>query len=82
MIPLGALILFGVGYASVATMSAGLIATAIFAVRAIFFGGPWEYVAYGITIFVLQVWALRPNIKRLMEGTERMIGWRARRNDG
>ncbi|MEK7311478.1 MAG: glycerol-3-phosphate acyltransferase [Chloroflexota bacterium] len=81
MIPLGALILFGVGYASVATMSAGLIATAIFAVRAIFFGGPWEYVAYGITIFVLQVWALRPNIKRLMEGTERMIGWRARRRE-
>ncbi|MBM4422475.1 MAG: glycerol-3-phosphate acyltransferase [Chloroflexi bacterium] len=81
IVPVGALILFGVGYASVATLSAGLIATVIFAVRAIYFGGPWEYVAYGIIIFVLQVWALRPNIQRLMNGTERLIGWRAKRRE-
>ena len=25
------------------------------------------------------IWALRPNIKRLLEGNERLVGWRARR---
>jgi hypothetical protein len=27
----------------------------------------------------LLAWSLRPNIKRLIEGKERLIGWRARR---
>lgn len=82
IVPLGAATLFGIGYASVATLSAGLIATGVFLVRAIFFDSPWEYVAYGILIFILQVWALRPNIRRLMDGTERRIGlpvWLAKR---
>lgn len=79
VVPLGVLILFGVGYASLATMAAGLITTIIFVVRAMYFGGPWEYVAYGGLVFLLQVWALRPNIRRLMNGTERLVGWRAKR---
>ncbi|MBI3242741.1 MAG: glycerol-3-phosphate acyltransferase [Chloroflexi bacterium] len=81
IVPVGAVVLFGIGYASVATMSAGLIATGIFLVRAMFFGSPWEYVAYGVLIFILQVWALRPNIRRLLDGTERMVGWRAKRRE-
>lgn len=81
ILPAGAAILFGIGYASVATLSVGLLATAVFAVRAAYFGGPWEYVAYGVLVFILQVWSLRPNIQRLMNGTERMIGWRAKRRE-
>ncbi|MBI5828526.1 MAG: glycerol-3-phosphate acyltransferase, partial [Chloroflexi bacterium] len=81
ILPLGAVVLFGIGYASVATMSVGLVATLVFAVRAAYFGAPWEYVLFGLLTFVLQVWALRPNITRLMNGTERMIGWRAKRRE-
>lgn len=28
------------------------------------------------------VWALRPNIRRLLDGTERGVGWRARKTKG
>ncbi len=77
--PLGALILFGIGYASVATMSMGLLSTIIFAVRAYLGLSPWWYAAYGLMAEVLLVWALRPNIRRLRNGTERVVGWRAKR---
>jgi glycerol-3-phosphate acyltransferase PlsY len=79
IVPLAALILFGIGYASVATISVALIAAVIFAVRAALDQSPWQYVAYGLLAEILLVWALRPNIRRLIEGKERMIGWRARR---
>ena len=79
IVPLAALILFGVGYASVATMSAALIASAVFAVKAALNGSPWQYVAYGLLAEILLIWALRPNIRRLIEGKERLVGWRARR---
>ncbi len=79
LIPFGALLLFGVGYASVATMSIGVVSLVIFALRAAFYGSPWAYVWYGILAEILILWALRPNIKRLMNGTERLVGWRAKR---
>ena len=40
---------------------------------------PWEYVVYGILAEILLAWSLRPNIKRLLNGTERLIGRRAER---
>jgi acyl phosphate:glycerol-3-phosphate acyltransferase len=76
--PIGLLIFFGVGYASVTTMSAALIATIIFAVGAWMGVFPWQYVLYGVLAEALLVWALRPNIKRLIEGKERLHGWRAK----
>ncbi len=79
--PLGLLIFFGVGYASVTTMSVALIAAIIFAVRAWMGLSPWQYVLYGILAEGLLVWALRPNIRRLMNGTERLHGWRAKRRE-
>ena len=76
--PVGLFVFFAVGYASVTTMSVALIATAIFAIRAWLLGTPWEYIFYGIFAEVLLVWALRPNIKRLLAGEERLHGWRAK----
>lgn len=78
ILPIAALIYYFVGYASVTTLSVALMATIIFAVRAIFFHSPWEYVIYGVLSEILLVWALLPNIKRLMDGTERLHGWRAK----
>ncbi|MBN2385666.1 MAG: glycerol-3-phosphate acyltransferase [Anaerolineales bacterium] len=83
MFPLGFLIWFIGGYASVTTMSVPLMGVIIFTVRALLGQSPWEYVLYGVLAEILLVWALRPNIKRLREGTERLHGlrawWRKRR---
>ena len=74
--PVGFLIFFGIGYASVTTMSVALIATVIFAVRAWMGLSPWQYILYGVFAEILLIWALRPNIKRLLAGEERLHGWR------
>ena len=79
IIPAATAILFGIGYASVATMSIPILASLIFAYRAWIGASPWVYVLYGLLAEVILVWALRPNIKRLWEGNERLVGWRARR---
>ncbi len=79
LLPLGALILFLGGYASVATMSVGALATLLFLVRALLGLGPWAHVAYGAVTSLLLLWALRPNIRRLLAGEERLVGLRARR---
>jgi glycerol-3-phosphate acyltransferase PlsY len=80
ILPAGLFFLFVVGYASVATMAVGLAATVVFAARAMYYGGPWAHVAFGALTFLLQVWALRPNIERLLNGSERVFnkslrGW-------
>ena len=82
VIPLSLLVLMGIGYASVATMSTGLIITAAFtwAARAGYI--PGEYIAFGLLVEILLLVALRPNIRRLVDGTERVVGWRARRDRG
>jgi glycerol-3-phosphate acyltransferase PlsY len=79
IVPIAAVILFGIGYASVATMSAALIAAIIFAIRAAAGSSPWPYVIYGLAAELVLMWALRPNIRRLLNGTERVVGWRAKR---
>ena len=70
----GALVFFGLGYASVTTISVGLTAIIVFAVRAWLGESPWIYVLYGVLAEILLLWALRPNLKKLMEGTERVVG--------
>ena len=79
IVPLGGLLLYFVGYASVATMGTAVISFLIFLYRAWIGASPWEYVFYGIIAEIVLIWALRPNIKRLLNGNERLVGWRARR---
>ncbi|MDD5467756.1 MAG: glycerol-3-phosphate acyltransferase [Anaerolineales bacterium] len=79
ILPLAALILYFVGYASVTTMSVALISTLLFAYRAWIGASPWEYALYGVLAELLLIWALRPNIRRLLQGKERLVGLRARR---
>ncbi|RPI31716.1 MAG: glycerol-3-phosphate acyltransferase [Chloroflexota bacterium] len=80
ILPLGAFVLFGVGYASLATMSVALASTLIFAYRAWLGLSPWQYAVYGLVAEALLMWSLRPNIRRLLQGKERVIGWRARQH--
>jgi len=79
LVPIGAVIIFGVGYASVATMTMPLLGSLILFLRAFQIGTPWEYAIFGLLAEVLIVWALRPNIKRLVEGNERLVGIRAKK---
>jgi glycerol-3-phosphate acyltransferase PlsY len=79
ILPLAGSIYYFVGYASVTTMSVALLSTLIFAFRAWLGLGPWQYAAYGLLAFVALAWSLRPNIKRLFAGTERVVGLRAKK---
>lgn len=82
---LGALVFFTLGIASVTTMAVAFFVTVIFAIRAYMGLMPWTDVLYGVIAGILLVWALRPNIKKLFAGKERVVkyslnGWlRARK---
>lgn len=76
IIPIGALMFFGVGYASVTTLSIAIAATLIFLVRYLAGYSPWQDILFGIIATLMLVWALRPNITALTEGRERFHGWR------
>jgi glycerol-3-phosphate acyltransferase PlsY len=82
VVPLSLLVLLGIGYASVATLSTGVIITAsfIWAVGANHI--PREFIAFGPLVEILLILALLPNIRRLLDGTERIVGWRARKGRG
>jgi glycerol-3-phosphate acyltransferase PlsY len=77
ILPATILILFGIGYASVATLSIAFLAIVLFTVRALTAGSSWAYVIYGIVAELLLIVALIPNIKRLISGNERLVGVRA-----
>lgn len=79
VIPIILIFVFIVGYASLASIAAALSIVVIFILRAANGGAPWEYTIYGVLTTLLVVWALRPNIKRLLEGTERRVGLFARK---
>lgn len=78
ILPLALLVYLFIGYASITTMSIAFIAMVIFIIRAILGLSPWAYVLYGAFALTALIWALRPNIKRLKEGTERVVGLRAK----
>jgi glycerol-3-phosphate acyltransferase PlsY len=81
----GAAIWFTLGIASVTTMAIGVIVIIIFAIRAALDLQPSIDIWYGIMAELLLIWALRPNIQKLLAGKERVIkyslnGWlRARK---
>ena len=81
----GALIWFTVGIASLTTMAIGLVVTIVFAFYS--WRGFLEPVNiwYGVIAELFLLWSLRPNIKKLLAGNERVVkfslnGWlRARK---
>jgi glycerol-3-phosphate acyltransferase PlsY len=81
----GALVWFTLGIASVTTMIIGLVVTIVFAIQISEGYQNPIYIWYGILAELLLLWALRPNIKKLFAGQERVVkfslnGWlRARK---
>lgn len=86
ILPLTMLTFFTLGIASITTLAAASFAIILFAVRASNGLMPWIDVWYGVGAGILLIWALRPNLKKLFEGNERVVkyslnGWlRARRD--
>ena len=76
ILPIGIVLFWGVGYASITTIGVALIAIVIFSIR--YFDGlsAGQNVLYGVIAALLLVWALRPNLTALIEGRERFHGWR------
>ncbi len=77
---LGALIWFSIGIASLTTMAIGLLVIIVFAIQAAQGNLPSIYIWYGVVAELLLIWALRPNIQKLLAGNERVIsmslnGW-------
>ncbi|MEM7332041.1 MAG: glycerol-3-phosphate acyltransferase [Chloroflexota bacterium] len=87
MLPIGVLLmivmLLTVGMASVASMSMALVIvvafTILYALGIVPYDATFAYIIGGLISGLIVLWALRPNISRLMNGTERVVGPRARR---
>ncbi len=77
----GAFFLFVVGYASVASILAGSIVAFGSSIGALLGACPASYAAYGWGVLTLIMIALRPNIQRLRQGTERRVSWFKRTPD-
>ena len=79
ILPLAGIIYYFIGYASITTLSMALLSALIFIIRAWLGLDPWQYSIYGLLAFAVLAWSLRPNLKRLAEGNERVVGLRARK---
>jgi len=60
-------------YASVGSIVIALLIPITFALRAWLGDAPWGHLIHGLGTAALTIWALRPNIKRLLEGQERRV---------
>jgi glycerol-3-phosphate acyltransferase PlsY len=79
ILPVAVLVFLLIGYASVTTISVTVAAIVIFTYRAARGISPTEYIAYGVMALLVVLYALRPNLVRLAQGTERPVGLRAYR---
>ncbi len=74
LVPTFIIILFVVRYASVATMAIGLGSLAILTLfYLVGWNTPAGQILFGALASIAIIWALRPNIKRLIQGNERRI---------
>jgi glycerol-3-phosphate acyltransferase PlsY len=77
VLPVGILVFIFIGYASVTTLVGGFTVLIIFIIRGTLgYSSKWFAVFGGVTLLML-AWSLRPNIDRLIHGTERLVGVRA-----
>jgi glycerol-3-phosphate acyltransferase PlsY len=76
ILPVAGLVFLGIGYASVTTISIAVTTIIVFGVRYYLGLSPFPDFMYGVGALLLLLWALRPNIRALMEGRERFHGWR------
>jgi len=73
-------LLYFVGMASVASLSMAVVTITIFAIRyALGIDTTLAYLTGSVIAGLVVTWALRPNIRRVLNGTERLVGRRAKK---
>ena len=78
----GGVLLFGIGMASVASLAVAVLIPIIFAVRYLTGADPTvAYMVGGLITAAIVTWALRPNIRRIIAGEERLVGPAAKRRE-
>ena len=78
ILPIAGLVYLIAGYASLTTISIALSTMGIFTMKAINGATPWVYAIFGAASVGTVLVALKPNIQRLKEGTERRVNLLAR----
>jgi glycerol-3-phosphate acyltransferase PlsY len=74
--------LYFVGMASVASLSMAAVTIIVFAIRfALGIDATLAYLAGSVAAGLVVTWALRPNIRRVFDGTERLVGRRAKQRE-
>jgi len=73
LIGTGAAVITATRHASLGSISTALLLPIFFALRAWLGDAPWAYLIHGLGTAALTLWALRPNIRRLLEGRERRV---------
>ncbi len=76
LVPLVPIGVFVLGYASVTSLVVAAVIPITLALHIMAGQGSWYYVLYGIATAITVAWALRPNIKRLLSGTEPRVSKR------
>jgi glycerol-3-phosphate acyltransferase PlsY len=74
VVPIVGFFIFVIGYGSLASIAAALAIAIILFLRVSNAGVPLQYGVYGLITFAIVLATLQPNIKRLLEGTERRVG--------
>jgi acyl phosphate:glycerol-3-phosphate acyltransferase len=78
VIPAGVVVLLLSGHASVVSLAIAYGIALGMAGQAMAGLGPWQYAGYGLATSIAVTIALLPNIQRLKNGTERLVGPRAK----
>jgi len=73
LICLGTAVIAATRYASIGSITVALLVPIVFALRACLGNAPWTYLIHGVGTLLLTIWALRPNIRRLLAGCERRL---------
>ena len=69
-----AVIGFTLRYASVASLLVCCLMSPALLIAVLFFQEPVEHLAYALAVATIIVYSHRPNIRRLLRGTERRLG--------
>lgn len=70
---IAAFVIWWTRISSIATMTVGVCAFAMFLILGVQEMAPWPYIIYGVMVLAAVVIALRPNREKLREGKERVI---------
>jgi len=69
----GAGVIAATRYASLGSIAIAVVVPIVLTMRAWQAGAPWIYLIFGLGTSALTLWALRPNIRRLLKGCERRV---------